>query len=297
MTEPSLAANVPNLVSKLDDAGYVASKLIHASANSLIFKAQRANTEDVVAVKIYLDSRSSPRSEIEEILPRVNGVMPPPVIDHLHDGTPLAITEFLPMGSLRDSIGKTGARTLADAAMLISKIALALASIHEAGVVHADIKPENILLKDRDSPMIIDLGAAHLSGSPTQPVGTPTFQAPETHRSGHSSASDVYSLGALLYFILTGKNPTPKGLSDEDWLGLSTSLSLTANPTCVQRARTILQHAFHASPGKRPTARQLASELRKLALLCPTVVGGPGAAQGTLPPMEQASTIVSMALL
>ncbi|MBI2511762.1 MAG: tetratricopeptide repeat protein [Opitutae bacterium] len=101
------------------------------------------------------------------------------------------------------------------AAELIRKVAFALAYAHRQGVLHRDLKPSNILL-DRDEPMLADFGLAaelEAGGDLTRissVLGTPHYLAPETIAGGSAAASvasDLYSLGVVLYEMLAGRPP------------------------------------------------------------------------------------------
>lgn len=99
---------------------------------------------------------------------------------------------------------------------LIYELAKALQYAHGQGVAHRDIKPSNILVDAQGNPILIDFGLAKLTHAASDltesgtVIGTPAYMAPEqlqTHRSIDFRLSDVYSLGAVLYFLLTGRAP------------------------------------------------------------------------------------------
>ncbi len=122
--------------------------------------------------------------------------------------------EFVEAGGLDERL-REGPLPFNEAAAIASKVAGALSYAHGAGLLHRDIKPSNILMDEKGEPHLADFGlVSALSGSgdltmPGQVAGTPAYLAPEilsgSDRAG--PASDVYGLGAVLYFCLTGRAP------------------------------------------------------------------------------------------
>lgn len=108
----------------------------------------------------------------------------------------------------------------AKAVEIFIQVATGLAHIHKRGFVHADIKPNNILIDENDKVKIIDLGQACAIGTVKKRIqGTPGYMAPEqAHRNKITHKTDIYNLGAMMYWTLVGEViPTsmpPKGSND-----------------------------------------------------------------------------------
>jgi serine/threonine-protein kinase len=132
-----------------------------------------------------------------------------------HAGQPFFALEYLPGGSLADSLQKALPEPKA-AAALIEKLARAVHAAHEKGIIHRDLKPSNILLAADGSPKVTDFGLARKADSGsglTQTgaiLGTPSYMSPEQASGNHDRTgptTDVYALGAILYECLTGRPP------------------------------------------------------------------------------------------
>ena len=125
------------------------------------------------------------------------------------------VTEFYRGVSLYDAVRKEGPFDLEDAVQITLCVLSGLSFIHSSAMIHNDIRPSNIMLQELEDgmlmPTIIDLG--HISymvrGRPTfvDEDLMPYFRAPETFRSVYTVKSDIFSTGALLYFLIFGKSP------------------------------------------------------------------------------------------
>jgi serine/threonine-protein kinase len=127
--------------------------------------------------------------------------------------------ELLDGATLADVVEVAGAQTPARVIRILERVAGALEEAHQAGLIHRDIKPSNIMLTrqglDMDAPKVLDFGLVRpvnrSDGDLTRDgdlVGTPLYMAPETIRSAEdaSARSDIYALGAVGYFLLTGEH-------------------------------------------------------------------------------------------
>src|SRR5262249_50340945 len=133
----------------------------------------------------------------------------------LHGGRPFLALEFVAGGNLAGQI-RGEPWEARKAAALVSQLARAMHHAHQAGMVHRDLKPGNVLLTKDGTAKVTDFGLAKRldvdhSLSPTGAVlGTPSYMAPEqaSGRVGATGpAADVWSLGAILYELLTGRAP------------------------------------------------------------------------------------------
>ncbi|MEZ4592907.1 MAG: protein kinase [Chloroflexota bacterium] len=130
------------------------------------------------------------------------------------DGQPFLVMRFMTGGSLAERL-KQGAVSIAESARIMAKLAPALDEVHTHGVIHRDLKPSNILFDQRNEPYISDFGTAKLKYAHTKltdtggAVGTPAYMSPEQIQGDAEldGRSDIYTLGVILFEMLTGKHP------------------------------------------------------------------------------------------
>jgi serine/threonine-protein kinase len=139
-----------------------------------------------------------------------------------HD--PCIVMEYVPGQDLEQILNARGALPPGDVARWAMEAALGLAHAHEQGVIHRDIKPSNLLLGDDGRIRILDLGLATLIDDPDADlstvktsdggaVGTADYMSPEqaVARDPIDARSDLYSLGCVMYHLVTGSVPFPEG--------------------------------------------------------------------------------------
>ena len=139
------------------------------------------------------------------------------------DGTYYIAMEYLPGGTLKDLILERGTLPSSMVVEVANQVAEALRAAHEKGVVHRDIKPQNVLVTENGAMKVADFGIARAAAATTISrtsvvLGTVTYMAPEQAMGEPASPrSDLYSLGVVLYEMLTGEVPfkaeTPVAIS------------------------------------------------------------------------------------
>lgn len=230
LTLPSTRARADRSLAGLEDPSEELRQLgryrlldrVGAGAFGVVYRAHDSDLDRIVAVKIPRDAELSGRGEIERFWREARSVaqLRHPSIVSVHEigrfrGTPFLVSEFVVGTSLADVIA-TRRLAAAETAELVAALADALHYAHEMGVVHRDVKPANIMLDEQGAPRLMDFGLARRdAGDATmtmegQVLGTPGYMSPEQAR-GESSRvngrSDVYSLGVILYQLLTGEMP------------------------------------------------------------------------------------------
>ena len=131
----------------------------------------------------------------------------------LEGPAPYLVQPFLPGGSLAQRLAR-GPLPLDEARRVFLELASGLAHAHSRGVLHRDLKPDNVLFDEQGRAVLADFGLAHVAGAESLTtsgtlLGTPAWMAPEQARDVRASdaRADVYGLGALLYALLAGRPP------------------------------------------------------------------------------------------
>jgi serine/threonine protein kinase len=191
-----------------------------------------------------------------------------------HEGRPFLVMEYVPACNLRQFAARNRL-TPRQAAGLTARVVRAVAAAHDRGVVHQDLKPDNVLVDSSGNPRVIDFGLARLVHAWADPLlqpegGTISYMAPEQAR-GESDRvgprSDLFALGGVLYFLLSGQAPFP-GATCEERLERARRCdfdqeSLASGP---RKLRAICLWAMAADPMDRPaSAAELASALERFA--------------------------------
>ena len=188
--------------------------------------AARDASGRVVAVKRVHDRLSTDRLFVERFVEEarlLRNVSHPSVVrvlDHgtTDDGLPYLVMDHASGSQLSDVIASDGALSVERVMVISSQLLGGLAAIHDAGIVHADIKSANVLVDDVDLVTIIDFGLARMIDGVTDAseiiAGTPAYMAPEVISGGAPTvASDVYAAATIMYEVLTGTTPFSGSLS------------------------------------------------------------------------------------
>jgi serine/threonine protein kinase/ribosomal protein S27E len=197
-------------------------KWLGSGAFGEVYHARDTRLDRVVALKIPRRGRLGPQDSERFIREaRAAAQLQHPNIVSVYevgraDDTVYIVSEFIDGTSLAEWLGRQQRVTGREAAALCQKLAGALEHAHAAGVVHRDLKPANVLVDSAGEPHISDFGLARRdSGEVTMTmdgalVGTPAYMSPEQARGDSHSAdarSDIYSLGVILFELLTGELP------------------------------------------------------------------------------------------
>jgi tetratricopeptide (TPR) repeat protein len=191
-----------------------------------------------------------------------------------HDGRPFLALEYVAGGNLADRAAGA-AQPEREAALLVETLSRAVHYTHQRGILHRDLKPTNVLMTPDGTPKITDFGLAKLAdqAGPTQTealLGTPNYMPPE-QAAGNTKkigvAADVYSLGAILYELLTGRPPFQGTTALNTLHQLRTQEPVTPRrwrPSLSRDLETICLKCLEKEPDKRyGSAEALADDLRR----------------------------------
>jgi eukaryotic-like serine/threonine-protein kinase len=264
----------------------------------VVYKARQVSLNRVVALKMILAGQFARAEEVRRFLTEAEAaanLAHPNIVPIYevgqHEGHHYFSMRFIEGGSLgqlrQDAAWKDEDGT--GAARLVAKVARAVHCAHEQGILHRDLKPDNILVDADGEPQVTDFGLARqltkdssltLSGAV---LGTPSFMAPE-QAAGKTkeltAAADIYSLGAILYYLLTGQPPfAAESLLDTltQVLRGEVILPRTVNPRLSRDLEQICLRCLEKSPELRyRSAGALADDLEKFLRNEPVIVRASG---------------------
>ncbi|HEY8506593.1 MAG TPA: serine/threonine-protein kinase [Gemmataceae bacterium] len=264
--------------------GYELTHSLGGGPLSRVFAARCRRTDAACAVKLLRDEMADDATAVKLLRREARAGL---LVRHPHLVRVLGarltrppyflVMEMLPGEPLRQRLRREYALDVASAVWAARQTAEALAALHRAGFVHADVKPENVRLVNDGRAVLIDLGFAHRPGE-NRPffekgfiLGTANYLAPELCRrdATDAPANDLFSLGVMLFEMLTGELPYPAGSVREVMRAHE-----TAEPADLRdypgawppRLAGLVRRLLARRPGQRPTAAEAVRELIALEI-------------------------------
>ena len=246
----------------------------------IVYKARSSRTGLVVAIKVMREkSRMNPvmLKRFEQEFRTASSVEHPNLVRALDfgddQGVPYLVMEFVEGATLSSMVDRDGPILEAEAVRLIALVAQGLHRAHKKGIVHRDVKPDNIMVtpegqaKLTDMGLVKDLGADLNLTRTGSGLGTTHYMAPEQFRNARlaDARSDIYGLAATLYAILLGEPPF-HGLGPLDaWMKKvhdEFPSPRERNPAISERVDWAIRRAMKGDPAARPaTCREFVEDL------------------------------------
>jgi serine/threonine protein phosphatase PrpC len=268
-------------VGQVFDERFEITDIITRSGMSSVYKARDLKTGQLVALKVPLlkleaDPAFFSRFEREEEIgrsldhPAILKIIP---VDPKERSRPYLVMEYLQGQTLDEVMQNTRPMPEKDALQIVSRLCDALDYMHKHGVIHRDLKPQNVMLCNDGSIRIMDFGIAKAASSkritfggfsPT--LGTPDYMAPEQVKGQRGDErTDIYSLGAILYEMLTGRlpfeGPNAYAVMNSRLVGDPVAPRVH-NPGLRPEVEEIVLHAMARNPADRyPSAEAFKADL------------------------------------
>jgi serine/threonine-protein kinase len=264
-------------------AGYKIFEVLGRGGMGVTYKAWQVGLKRLVALKMIRSDLDADPGQLQRFRVEAEAVgrLQHPNIVQIYeigeqDGRSYLALEYVAVSGLDSKYGNTP-QEARPAAELVRTVAQAIHSAHQRGIIHRDLKPANVLLTEEGVPKITDFGLAKVldggNSEHTQSgtiLGTPSYMAPEQaggRAKAVGPAADVYALGAILYYLLTGQAPF-KGQTPVETLRQVLSEEPTAFAQLHLRVprdlETICLKCLEKDPSRRyPSAEELADDLRR----------------------------------
>ncbi len=276
--------NAPDAARFPSIRGYEIFDVIGRGASAAVYVAVRDGSPQPVALKLFhepLGSGPVTQRAWRELDTLQDLCLPcvPRMLDYgVDDEEHLYIATQYAAGEPLDVYCKSHPLSVERKIQLLIDVATSLQAVHDHGIIHRDIKPNNIVIKPDGTPIIVDFGIAFVTGADPSarvthegtPLGTPAFMSPEQAAGRHGDVTvraDVYSLGATAYWMLTGETPIDTSGSYGEAIGRIIHEQPrhlhTIDPDLPSDLAAILWRAVARDPDVRtPSAGALAEDLQ-----------------------------------
>jgi serine/threonine protein kinase len=253
--------------------GYRVNALIGKGARSFVYLGEREGGQNIVVLKVIDVDFSTNHSHVQrfvheaEILSALHSPYVVRVYEHgFTDDWAFISMEFFPRGDLKQRIAI--GLSAGDAINCTANIAYGLDAIHSMGLVHRDLKPANVMFRHDDTLALVDFGIVKRAGERSERsttgsiFGTPNYMAPEQAKGRPADTrNDLYSLGVMLYEMLTGRKPF-KAETPADLVHAHINLPIPRLPNELRRYQSLLDRLMAKDPaGRFQTAVELINAL------------------------------------
>lgn len=261
---------------------YVLEKVMGRGGMGVVYSGHQTHLDRPVAIKMI---RSGALASSEEVQRFYSEARSAAKLDHPNIVTVYQCGEHnghhffsmdLVVGTDLAKLIQDGPMEPRRAARYVRDVAQAIQYAHERGILHRDLKPANVLVDEKDEVHVTDFGLAKTVGHETgltatgAALGTPSYMSPEQaagRTDEHAYQTDIYSLGAVLFALVTGKPPFQSQSVVQTIMQVMhrpAPLARTIQPSVPADLETIIAKCLHKSPDRRyETAEQLADDLER----------------------------------
>jgi serine/threonine-protein kinase len=185
----------------------------------VVFRARDRELDEEVALKVLKGVREGQASQIDRLRQEIKlaRLITHPNVVRAFDfgesgGSRFLTMEYVAGATLREVIDARGGLDLRPALQIAKQVCRGLAAVHQAGIIHGDLKPQNVMVMGSGVAKLMDFGVARTLANQDQGgvsvVGTPLYMSPEQARGGDlDERSDIYSAGIMMYEMFTGRPP------------------------------------------------------------------------------------------
>jgi serine/threonine-protein kinase len=289
------------VVGELIAGRYELEELVGTGGMSSVYRAHDRLLERNVALKILHEQFTGDGDHVERFRREARAVAQlahPNIVTVIdrgeQDSRQFIVFEYIPGANLKGLVERTGPLPERDALRLGLQVARGLAFAHGQGLVHRDVKPQNVLLTEEGRAKVTDFGIARsleVAGGLTRTgtvMGTSDYIAPEQARGAHvDELSDVYSLGAVLYELLTGEVP----FSGDNFVAVAMR-HINEPPPSVRERRPDVSPRLDAAI-RRAMAKDPGDRFRSMEELAAELQGCLGELDGTGDTSSEQTIVVS----
>ncbi len=281
--------------------GLEGAEVVGTGGSAVVYRARQSDLDREVAVKVLKLTDESFVRRFQREARTLGRLSQHPGIVTIYDngvtgdGHPYLILEFCE-SSLHDQM-QSGPMPVRRACEVLAEVAEAVAAAHDDGVVHRDLKPGNILISPTGRHLVADFGisaVAETSASDTGSIGfTAGYVAPEILIENEAETpADVYALGATLFHLASGHPPFVQPGQSPNLFAIAHRVISDPVPDLADdgvdpRVAKIVRRAMSKAPDRRPTASELAVELRELVPLLDEQQDDAGSAPASDPEPER----------
>lgn len=245
-----------------------------AGRTSTVFQATEQGRTRPLALKVMLPGvlgDEALRARFLRAAETAEGLVHPAVARVLrsgvHEGWPYVVSELAP-GETLDAVWANASELRAQLPRILLEVLRAVEYAHAHGIVHGDLEPTAIRVDAEGRPRVVELALPRIPGPGKQPAPRSPYAAPELATSGPSEATDLYSLGAILYAAATfGRRPQPARGAARLLVGPLAPPSALAPEPLPPQLDAIALKALAADPADRyPSVRAMAEDLQRCVL-------------------------------